>query len=88
MPLAGSTANVARRPFHHRCKASFWSKSARVLLDAEFWPIQTSKRVGGFRLLRSATPELLVTWDRGFHDYAMLWAVREREQPVGVISMY
>ena len=80
MPLAGSTANVARRPFP-RCKASFWSKSARALLDAEFWPIQTSER-----LLRSVTPEMLVTWDRGFHDYAMLGAVRE--QPVGVITMY
>ena len=82
VPLAGSTANVARRPFH-RCKASLWSKSARVLLDAEFWLIQTSESVGGFRLLRAVTPEMLVTWDRGFHDYAMLGAMRDQEQPVG-----
>ncbi len=34
--------------------------------------------MGGFRLLRSVTPEMLVMWDRGFHDYAMLVAVRQR----------
>ncbi len=51
---------------------------SHAIIDAGFWPIHTSERVGGFRLLRSVTPEMLVMWDRGFHDYAMLRAVRER----------
>jgi len=51
---------------------------SHALIDAGFWPIHTSERVGGFRLLRSVTPEMLVMWDRGFHDYAMLLAVRQR----------
>lgn len=51
---------------------------SHALIDAGFWPIHTSERVGGFRLLRSVTPEMLVMWDRGFHDYEMLRAVRQR----------
>lgn len=51
---------------------------SHALIDAGFWPIHTSERVGGFRLLRSVTPEMLVMWDRGFHDYEMLCAVRQR----------
>jgi hypothetical protein len=51
---------------------------SHALIDAGFWPIHTSERVGGFRLLRSVTPEMLVMWDRGFHDYEMLCAVRRR----------
>jgi hypothetical protein len=51
---------------------------SHALLDAGFWPIHTSERVGGFRLLRSVTSEMLVMWDRGFHDYEMLCAVRQR----------
>lgn len=49
-----------------------------AVVDAGFWPVHTSERVGGFRLLRSVTPEMLVMWDRGFHDYAMFRAVRGR----------
>lgn len=51
---------------------------SHAIIDAGFWPIQTSERVGGFRLLRSVTPEMLVMWDRGFHDYAMIAAVQQR----------
>lgn len=51
---------------------------SHALIDAGFWPIHTSERVGGFRLLRSVTPEMLVMWDRGFHDYEMLCGVRQR----------
>ena len=51
---------------------------SHALIDAGFWPIHTSERVGGFRLLRSVTCEMLVMWDRGFHDYEMLVAVHER----------
>jgi hypothetical protein len=42
-----------------------------AVIDAGFWPYHTSERVGGFRLLRSVTPGMLVMWDRGFHDYDM-----------------
>lgn len=51
---------------------------AHTVIDAGFWPYHTSERLGGFRLLRSVTPDMLVMWDRGFHDYEMLMAVRQR----------
>jgi hypothetical protein len=43
-----------------------------AIVDAGFWPCHTSERVGGFRLLRSLTPGMLVMWDRGFHDFDMV----------------
>ena len=49
-----------------------------AIVDAGFWPYRTSERVGGFRLLRSVGPDMLVLWDRGFHDFDMLRIVRER----------
>ncbi len=49
-----------------------------AIVDAGFWPIHTSERVGGFRLLRSVERGMLVMWDRGFHDYDMLRGVWER----------
>jgi hypothetical protein len=49
-----------------------------AIVDAGFWPYHTSERVGGFRLLRSVTPGMLVMWDRGFHDYDMLVQTRQR----------
>jgi hypothetical protein len=49
-----------------------------AIVDAGFWPIQTSERGGGFRLLRRLEPGMLVMWDRGFHDMAMLVAARQR----------
>ena len=49
-----------------------------AIVDAGFWPVHTSERVGGFRLLRSVTAGMLVMWDRGFHDYDMLVQVRQR----------
>jgi hypothetical protein len=49
-----------------------------AIVDAGFWPYHTSERVGGFRLLRSVTPGMLVMWDRGFHDYEMLVQTRQR----------
>jgi hypothetical protein len=49
-----------------------------AIFDAGFWPCSTSERVGGFRLLRSIERGMLVLWDRGFHDFAMLKGVRER----------
>jgi hypothetical protein len=49
-----------------------------AVVDAGFWPYHTSERVGGFRLLRSVTPGMLVMWDRGFHDYDMFVQTRQR----------
>ncbi len=49
-----------------------------AVVDAGFWPYHTSERVGGFRLLRSVTPGMLVMWDRGFHDYEMFVQTRQR----------
>jgi hypothetical protein len=49
-----------------------------TLFDAAFWPYAVSERRGGKRLLRSVTADMLVMWDRGFHDYAMLVGVRAR----------
>ena len=49
-----------------------------AIVDAGFWPCRTSERVGGFRMLRSVTPDMLVMWDRGFHDFDMFQAVLRR----------
>lgn len=49
-----------------------------AIVDAGFWPYHTSERVGGFRLLRSVKPGMLLMWDRGFHDYDMFAQVRQR----------
>ena len=49
-----------------------------VIIDAGFWPYHTSERVGGFRLLRSLRGDMLVLWDRGFHDYDMIVGARRR----------
>ena len=53
-----------------------------AIVDAGFWPIHTSERVGGHRLLRSVTADMLVMWDRGFHDYDMIAGVRQRQAHV------
>lgn len=49
-----------------------------AIVDAGFWPCHTSERLGGFRVLRSVTDNMLVMWDRGFHDFDMFLAVRQR----------
>lgn len=49
-----------------------------AIVDAGFWPCRTSERVGGRRLLRSVAPDMLVMWDRGFHDFDMFQAVLRR----------
>lgn len=53
-----------------------------AIVDAGFWPIHTSERVGGRRMLRSVTPDMLVMWDRGFHEYDMIVDVRNRQAHV------
>ena len=49
-----------------------------VIVDAGFWPIHTSERVGGHRMLRSVTEGMLLMWDRGFHSYDMLVAAKKK----------
>ena len=49
-----------------------------AIFDAAFWPYAVSERRGGKRLLRSVRADMLVMWDRGFHDYDMLTGVRSR----------
>jgi hypothetical protein len=49
-----------------------------VVVDAGFWPCHTSERIGGFRVLRSVGRGMLLMWDRGFHDFDMVVAVRRR----------
>ena len=49
-----------------------------AIFDAGFWPYAVSERVGGFRLLRSVEADMLVMWDRGFHDFDMFLSVIER----------
>ncbi len=58
---------------------------SHAIVDAGFWPGRTSERVGGFRVLRSVKPGMLVTWDAGFHDYDMVVAVKQ-EQGAEVLS--
>lgn len=53
-----------------------------AIVDAGFWPIHTSERVGGHRLLRSVTADMLLMWDRGFHDYDMIAGVQARQAQV------
>jgi hypothetical protein len=54
------------------------------IVDAGFWPCHTSERVGGFRMLRSVGPGMLVMWDRGFHDFDMI--MRAWKQGAQVLS--
>jgi len=54
----------------------------RAIVDAGFWPVHTSERVGGFRVLRSVEADMLVMWDRGFHDYDMILRVCQRKAHV------
>jgi len=53
-----------------------------AIVDAGFWPYQTSERVGGYRVLRSVTAGMLVMWDRGFHAFDMVAGVVQREGQV------
>lgn len=55
---------------------------AHAIVDAGFWPCHTSERVGGFRMLRSIEPGMLVMWDCGLHAYDMFQRVRQRDAHV------
>ncbi len=49
-----------------------------AIVGAAFWPATYGELRGIHRLLRSVTPEMLVMWDRGLHDYHLIAAVRAR----------
>lgn len=49
-----------------------------VIFDAGFWPYQQSELPAGRRLLRSVEDDMLVMWDRGFHDFDMFLGVVQR----------
>jgi hypothetical protein len=49
-----------------------------AIVDATFGPYGTSERDGAHALLRSVSADMLVLWDRGLHEYDLLWAVRQR----------
>lgn len=87
--LPDTVANAAVFGRHHtnRGEAAFPQAQCvylaecgtHVIVDAGFWPIHTSERVGGRRMLRSVTAGMLVMWDRGFHDYDMVTGVQARQ---------
>jgi len=54
----------------------------QAIADAGFWPYRTSERVGGFRMLRSVKPDMLVMWDRGFYEYDLFAQTRQRSAQV------
>ncbi len=62
-----------------------------AVVDAGFWPCQTSERVGAVRLLRSVSAGMLLLLDCGFYSYEMIARVRERgahvlaRVPAGVV---
>jgi IS4 transposase len=49
-----------------------------AIFDAGFWPYHRHELIGGHRLLRSVEADMLVMWDRGFHDFDMLMGVVRR----------
>lgn len=49
-----------------------------AIVDAGFWPCQTSERRGGRRLLRSVTAGMRLRWDRGCHSVDMARRTRAR----------
>ena len=49
-----------------------------AIVDACFGPCSGSERKGAAALLRSVNAEMLLLWDRGFHDYDLLCAGRQR----------
>lgn len=90
--LPDTAANAAVFGRHHTDRGeAAWPQTqcvylaecgTHVIVDAGFWPIHTSERVGGHRMLRSVTAGMLVMWDRGFHDYDMIVGVRQRQAHV------
>ena len=49
-----------------------------AMVDAGCWPWHTGERLGGFRMLRSVTNDMVVMWDRGWHAFDLFLEVRQR----------
>lgn len=49
-----------------------------AVIDAGFWLVDTSERVGASRLLRALRPGMLVMWDRGLHSFDMIQSAVDR----------
>jgi len=49
-----------------------------AIVDAGFWPLHASEREGGFRLLRSVHPGMLLMWDCGFHSFDMVKSTHQQ----------
>jgi transposase IS4-like protein/DDE family transposase len=49
-----------------------------AIVDATFGAYGTSERDGARTLLRSLRADMLLLWDRGFHEYDLLCAARQR----------
>jgi hypothetical protein len=64
-----------------RC-VSLCECGTHCVVDTTFWPARTGEERGAWRLLRSLGEGMLVLWDRGFHDYELLAAVRRRRAHV------
>jgi hypothetical protein len=60
-----------------RC-VSLCECGTHAIVDTCFWPTTVGEERGAWRLLRSLTAGMLLLWDRGFHDYELLVAVRAR----------
>ena len=86
MPDTGANAAVFGRHQSDRGPSAFSQVQGvylvecgtHAIVDVGFWPYHTSERVGGFRLLRSVKPGMLLMWNRGFHDYDMVAQVQQR----------
>ncbi len=75
----GGPSNQAGRCGYPQVRAVYLCEcGTHTIFDAGFWPYATSERVGAWRLLRSITPDMLVLWDRGFHEFDLVVAVRAR----------
>ena len=49
-----------------------------AVVDAHFWPCHTGERAGALPLLPSLQADMLLLWDRGFHSFDLVAAVRAR----------
>ena len=86
LPDTSENAAVFGRPETGRGRCAFpqvrcvylAEAGTHAICDAGFWPIGESERTGGFRLLRSIGPGMLVMWDRGFHSFDMVEAAIDR----------
>lgn len=52
--------------------------ATHAVCDATFWPSSVGEDRGAFRVLRSVTPDMLVTGDAGLYSYDLLDAIRRK----------